>query len=323
MSVRGLAGGAERVVHLDGGRQPQRYLKAVRELLSSIALGSPGGYPLVLGRWTRTGQLHNLPLEKLLRLAEPEAVVAVAIAGNLTADMARLASVGQSDHRDRPLPPCPRRRAAGRTRPRTRRAPARAPAVRDRGDRRRAFRSRRAGRPRHGSGRRRCTVAPRTTQERDLAGFRPGAAVRPSRGRRCRYHARKCLRPAGVLLSARGRILFSTVESILSRPADPEIVVECLDTLSSLLARIRPAAGEFTSIENIERRVADAGPAGDDDTSRRLRAIAFLSLAGEPLVRDHFARSTAVGSLMRRQLAPLLDPVCRELAIAAAGRVVP
>src|SRR5690606_28216138 len=100
-------------------------------------------------------------------------------------------------------------------------------------------------------------------------------------------------------------------------------VVECLDTLSSLLARIRPAAGEFTSIENIERRVADAGPAGDDETSRRLRAIVFLSLAGEPLVRDHFARSTAVGSLMRRQLAPLLDPVCRELAIAAAGQVVP
>jgi len=323
MSVRGLAGGAERVVHLDGGGQPQRYLKAVRELLSSIALGSPGGYPLVLGRWTRTGQLHNLPLEKLLRLAEPEAVVAVAIAGNLTADMARLAWWANPTteiaryllaHDDVRRDELGRRLAAHLLE----HLPFETEAI----DVTRSVRAVLGARGMDPAdvdalwrrGRRKNAIWLGFVQARpfDLPGA-DGTGITP--GDVCDLR--------GVLLSARGRILFATVESILSRPADPEIVVECLDTLSSLLARIRPAAGEFTSIENIERRVADAGPAGDDDTSRRLRAIAFLSLAGEPLVRDHFARSTAVGSLMRRQLAPLLDPVCRELAIAAAGQVVP
>ncbi len=320
LTVRGLAGGAERVVHLDADRPPQRYLKAVRELLSSIALGSPGGYPLVLGRWTRTGQLHNLPLKKLLRLAEPEAVVAVAIAGNLTADMARLAwwanpttevaryllahdNVRRDElggrlaaHLFEHLPFETEAIDVARSVRALLGADGIDPADVDALWRR---------------GRRKNAIWLGFVQARpfDLPGAQGSADPHDL---------------PDLLLAPRGRIMFATVEAILSRPADPDIVVECLDTLSSLLAKVRPAAaGECTSIEDIERQLADSGPTGDDDASRRLRAIAFLSLVGEPLVRDHFARSTAVGSLMRRQLAPLIDPVCRELAIAAAGQSVP
>jgi len=44
-------------------------------MLSSHVLGSPGGYPVFLQRWTRMGQTRDTQLDKLLLLGEPEAVV--------------------------------------------------------------------------------------------------------------------------------------------------------------------------------------------------------------------------------------------------------
>jgi len=58
-------------------------------MLSSHVLGSPGGYPVFLQRWTRMGQAREAQLDKLLLLGEPEAVVAVAGAAGLSDDLAR------------------------------------------------------------------------------------------------------------------------------------------------------------------------------------------------------------------------------------------
>ena len=66
-----------------------KYLKWIRELLSTHALGSPGGYPVFLKRWTRMGQAKDESLESLLLLGEPEAVVAVAHAPGLSESVAR------------------------------------------------------------------------------------------------------------------------------------------------------------------------------------------------------------------------------------------
>jgi hypothetical protein len=68
-----------------------RYLTSVRELLGGHAMGSPGGYPVHLRRWTRMGQASAARLEALLKLGEPEAVMAVAHAPNLTDELARRA----------------------------------------------------------------------------------------------------------------------------------------------------------------------------------------------------------------------------------------
>jgi hypothetical protein len=68
-----------------------RYLMSVRELLGGHAMDSPGGYPVHLRRWTRMGQASQTRLEALLKLGEPEAVTAVAHAPNLTDELARRA----------------------------------------------------------------------------------------------------------------------------------------------------------------------------------------------------------------------------------------
>jgi hypothetical protein len=89
LSVLALTGAGEACVALNPNCRAEQYLKRVRELLSYRALGSPGGYPVFLQRWTRMGQHRDGQLDKLLLLGEPEAVVAVAGAPSLTPELAR------------------------------------------------------------------------------------------------------------------------------------------------------------------------------------------------------------------------------------------
>lgn len=90
-SVCGLSLNGEAKIKLNPNCRADRYLRYVRELLSSAVLGSPGGYPVYLKRWTRIGQLNHGNLDELLMLGEPEAVVAVACSPNLTDELARRA----------------------------------------------------------------------------------------------------------------------------------------------------------------------------------------------------------------------------------------
>lgn len=68
----------------------EQYLKVLREMLSEHVLGSAGGYPLYLKRWSRMGHTGEQHLEQFLLLGEPEAVVAVANSPGLTIELARL-----------------------------------------------------------------------------------------------------------------------------------------------------------------------------------------------------------------------------------------
>ena len=89
MTVHALTGKGEVKVVLAPNCRDEQYLRKVRELLSTHALGSPGGYPVFLKRWTRMGQTREQNLDRLLLLGEPEAVVAVAHAPGLNETLAR------------------------------------------------------------------------------------------------------------------------------------------------------------------------------------------------------------------------------------------
>ena len=90
MVLYALSGNEEARVQLSPNCKTERYLRIVRELLSGQALGSPGGYPIYLKRWTRMGQKSDENLGQLLKLGEPEAILAVAGAPGLTNELARL-----------------------------------------------------------------------------------------------------------------------------------------------------------------------------------------------------------------------------------------
>jgi len=91
MELHALSDKGEAKVNLHANCKDEKYLKLVRQWLSTQVLGSPGGYPVFLKRWTRMGQARDYSLEKLLLLGEPEAVVAVVHANGLTNEIARRA----------------------------------------------------------------------------------------------------------------------------------------------------------------------------------------------------------------------------------------
>ena len=91
MELHALSEKGEAKITLHATCKDERYLKIVRQWLSTNVLGSPGGYPVFLRRWTRMGQARDNSLEKLLLLGEPEAVVAVVHANGLTNEIARRA----------------------------------------------------------------------------------------------------------------------------------------------------------------------------------------------------------------------------------------
>lgn len=91
MLVYALTERGEARVNLNPNCRNEQYVRNVKALLSSHSLGSPGGYPVYLKRWTRMGQARDDSLEQLLLLGEEEAVVAVVHAPGLTNELARRA----------------------------------------------------------------------------------------------------------------------------------------------------------------------------------------------------------------------------------------
>ena len=84
MMLFALTAKGEVCVALNATGKDEAYIKEIKALLSTHVMGSPGGYPVFLKRWTRMGQARDESLAHLLLLGEPEAVVAVVYAAGLT-----------------------------------------------------------------------------------------------------------------------------------------------------------------------------------------------------------------------------------------------
>ncbi len=88
MIVYALTDRGEAKVPLNPNCKDEKYIKQIKAVLSTHVMGSPGGYPVFLNRWTRMGQARNESLHQLLMLGEPEAVVAAVHAPGLTDELA-------------------------------------------------------------------------------------------------------------------------------------------------------------------------------------------------------------------------------------------
>lgn len=87
MTIHALTAKGEAQVTLHPTTRHEQYIRWVKEFLSLKATGSPGGYPVFIQRWTRMAQVRN-NLEKLLLLGEPEAIVAIVHTPNLSYELA-------------------------------------------------------------------------------------------------------------------------------------------------------------------------------------------------------------------------------------------
>ena len=337
MTVFGLSEQGEAEIRLNPTGRDDQYLKQVKELISGHVLGSPGGYPVYLQRWTRMGQMRDDSLEQMLLLGEPEAVVATVCAPGLTDELARRAWWAMEDATNA-------RHMLGKqavvegsmgpllaaylvehlpfeTEPEQQIETVRLVLQQGLLDQtqvdglwRKAQRKPAyyvgflAARPSDlpGQGTAHPDYAALTAALKSL-----GAGGNPL---------------AGLLedmLSAPGQAFIETVFRVFDKPSNQEVVNLALDAVAAHMSPARPEGRADATLEALQaesdewlRRDAQAlalcAVPGVDDA--QLRALRILSGLSYGIVRPVFRDSTAIGSLMRRKLQPVLTPLLAEVA---------
>lgn len=327
MIVYALSPRGEMSVRLNPDCRDDVYLRRVRELLSSHYLGSPGGYPVFLRRWTRMGQARAGSLEKLLLLGEEEAAVAVVHAPDLDAELARRVWWAYPDAENA-------RRMLERQ----------AVACSDLGAELARYLFEYL--PFETSHLAmidsiRLMLQPgllepvsvdrlwRQAQRRNtyLVGFLragperlPGADV----AAHAEYPALLALGDARSRLAERllwvlsgpGQAFLRTIAQVLRRPADQDVVVALFEVIDAAFAPLRQARASCRSAGELQAAaaagLAQARTAGDPvalDFAALSEALLVLANCGEQLVAPILGRTDAVGTVLRKQLTPVTDAV--------------
>lgn len=337
MTLHALTARGEAAIPLHPEGRKETYLRLVRELLSGHALGSPGGFPVYLRNWTRSGQPMGDNLDKLLLLGEPEAVVSVAYSPKLTAELARLAwwALPVADNARRMLErECVADAPIGKvlaehliehlpfeSSPHIRMDTVRIvlhPGLIDEGARLRLWNK--------ASGDNAFYVPFLLRAPDDLPGNHP-----PHEGREALLPLLTPLAQAGNpwaalllrVMSGSGQAFLRAAGEVVARPADQDVAVAAFNAVAGYFAAVR--AGESTS-GNIDALLADAesllenaaagavlaqAPALRDE----LRAMLLLAHIDAELARAILSRTTAAGTLLRRKLEPLTTPMLRQIAL--------
>ena len=336
MTVFGLSEKGEAQVQLNPSGRHDQYLKRVKELLSGHVLGSPGGYPVYLQRWTRMGQMRDDSLEQLLLLGEPEAVVAAVSAQGLTDELARRAWWAMEDASN------------------ARHMLAKAAVVEGAMGRVLAdylvehlpFESE----PEQQIETVLLVLQPGLLDEDATLGLWRKAQRKPAYyvgfigacpddlpGAGGAHPALADLGPAlqqlarggnpvaallHRVLSAPGQVFVDTVFRIFDKPSNQDVVNLALDYVAGYFAAARPEGRPDAPLEAL---IAEADAWLTRDPAARalaavphidtglLRVLRVMSGLGYGVVRPVFGDSTAIGSLMRRKLQPVLTPLLTEL----------
>lgn len=341
MVVWGLSEQGESKVPLHSDGRPERYVRGVKELISGHILGSPGGYPIYLRRWTRMGQMRDESLEQLLMLGEPEAVVAAVCAPGLTDELARRAWWAMEDAENARRMLGNPAIVAGRmgrvlarylleflpfeTETETEKMMASVrlvlqPGLIDAEDRLSLWRK---------SARKQAyLVGFLQALPDDLPQPVParGDAEDHARGLRPLAQAGN---PYAVLLlrvqASPGQTFLKTLATVLAKPPTQDVVQASFDLARGYFSPMRPDGDPYLPLEALVEEARDSARAdhGSEglracrdaapDLTGEIAAMRVLSGLGYGVLRPVLRDSTAIGSLMRRKLGPVIDPLLERI----------
>lgn len=342
MIVYGLTERGEAKILLNPNCKEELYIRRVKEMISSHILGSPGGYPVFLKRWTRMGQQRANNLESLLKLGEPEAVVAVVGAEGITDEIARRAwwAMPNADNARRML--ARQEVAQGvmgkllaeflleflpfEEEPRNMIESVRLvlqPGLIDDATRESLW----------SKGQRKNAylvgflhAAPDALPQacvayRDFASYKTALTKLSEQGNPL---AQILLRT----LSEQGQGFLQTIETVLSKPANQDVVVALFEAIEAYFREIRPHNERRRDIEQILAEakqfcaVSDSCRYKDEIDSIKsrlpevmplLESLFMLACVGEQLIAPIFATTDAVGSVMRRKIEPVTKPISQHV----------
>ena len=337
MTVFGLSANGEAQIELNPTGRHEQYLKRVKELFSGHVLGSPGGYPVYLQRWTRMGQMRDESLEQLLLLGEPEAVVAAVSAQGLTDELARRAWWAMEDADNA------RHMLAKAAVVEGRMGPLLATYLVEH----LPFEAE----PEQQIETVRLVLQPGLLDDQQVASLWRKAqrkpayyvgflAARPDELPQD-YVAHEVLEAvAGQLsrladagndladlllrvLSSQGQAFVDTVFRVFEKPNNQDVVNLTLDLVASYFAAARPGGAVDATLDELQAE-AVAWVSGQEEVGQllalagieagQLQAMRVLSGLSYGVARPVFRDSTAIGSLMRRKLQPVLTPILAELS---------
>ena len=340
MIVYGLSEKGEAKVPLKANCKDEVYIKQIKELISTHVLGSPGGYPIFLRRWTRMGQSRtHESLERLLLLGESEAIVAVVNAEKVSNEVARRAwwAMPTADnarcllrHQDvvegemgqilaeflvefLPFEEEPRAMIESA------RLVLQEDLVTDevknslwkKGQRKNAL----------------------------LVGFLktlPDSLPVESVEHKTFKELRKTLASLNDNVFARiilrlfsntGQAYLATVETVMKKPSNQDVVISLFKTIKDYFESARPNQAEYQDIDIL---LADANKHIDvtaaqfeelkvilktlPELSQIIKAIIVMSLIDETLLSPIFSRTDAIGSLMRKKIDHVTSPLLKEIS---------
>lgn len=336
MTVYGLNGEQEMKFPLSPTGRSDHYLQKVREMLSSAVLDSPGGYPVFMRRWTRMGQIDNDQLDRLLKIGEPEAVMAVVCSRSLSGELARRAwwCAPYSEHARRMLEsPSVVASAMGRvlaehliehlpfeTEPRDMLNTVRLvlqPGLIDEGQKITLWQS--------GERNRSYRIGFLETLPHDLPQREPPRADLQQYRERLQaladnVYAQQLL----TLLDEAGQSFLATADEVLQNPADQEVTSALFNALGRYFGPAGHLQGqglrELAEVEaEVARRLAAESPLQRllealPELAPEVEALLTLAHVSEYLLNPIFSQTDAVGTVMNEKIEPLTLPLRRHMA---------
>ena len=340
MVVHGLTEQGEARVELKPNCRDEQYIKKVKELISGHVLGSPGGYPVYLQRWTRMGQMKDDSLEQLLQLGEPEAVVAAVCAPGLTDELARRAWWAMEEAENarqmlRKQAVCEGRMGAVLAAYLIEHLPFESEAEKQIETVRLVLQPGLLDQAQTGDLWRK--AARKAPYYVGFISTRPDAipdAQEPHPLWSAHRESLQALADAGNplaaallrVLSAAGQAWLQTLYLILKKPSTQDVVNITLDQMAVYFDMLRDGPVDAT-LQELEAEaqawMARDGAAGEvvarvPELAHAALSTRVLSGMGYGVVRPVFKGTTAIGSLMRRKLEPVMMPLMTHLDRLAA-----
>lgn len=338
MTVLGLSDDGEAQVPLNPTGRDEQYIKGVKELLSGHVLGSPGGYPVYLQRWTRMGQMRDDSLEQLLLLGEPEAVVAAVCAQGLTDELARRAwwamedatnarhMLGKAAVVDGTMGPVLAsylvEHLPFETEPEQQIETVRLvlqPRLLEMGQVEALWRKAQR-KPAYYVG---FLMARPDALPLEAAPHPLLERLQPAIGEMLAGGGNALAALLQRVFSAPGQAFVDTVFRMFEKPSNQDVINLGLDAIAGYFMAARPEGPADATLEELQAEAAAWLSASEQAAALRalpeladsqLLALRVLSGLSYGVVRPVFRDSTAIGSLMRRKLQPLMTPLLGHLA---------
>ncbi len=343
MMVFALTAKGEAKVPLNAIGKDEAYIKEVKALFSTHVMGSPGGYPVYLKRWTRMGQARDESLTQLLLLGEPEAVVAVVHASGLTDELAARAwwAMPTAENARRML----EKQAVAEGETGTTLAEFLIEFLSFEEEQSDIIESvRLVLQPGLINQQEKEKLWSKTKTKRSFyVGFLHASAddlpvdiAAHADYEKVKQHLQSLLQEKNLyslmlekVLSAKGQAFINTVEEALKKPGNQDVVISLLAAVAKYFASIIPekytednidlicAEATFLCCSNNKeiKNVVSALNGVTENAQQYLSAITVLACLSVRLVNPIFARSDAIGTVMRKKIKPVTDPVFEQLKI--------